>query len=314
MLTPDDLAARTNRAVAAATFAAADLGLAVETPRVLHDMFSVIVHLAPSPVVARVPTVLPQAYLDAPDVQNAQQRAELAVAGWLADRGCPVVGPSPLVPREPVPHDGFSITFWQLVEAVEEPELDLVRRAAHTARLHAELRDYDGSGLGFWTPFGAYIPESLAALEHLPGLVDATDLARAQREWEALAPVLTSRAAFEATFPGVPVQPVHGDAPYYNMIPTADGLLWSDFEMVSMGAVESDLAMAGHDAVNAYDAAATELGLRRVDRRVLRLTEAAGRLASVAVLAMAPELPMLVDAVAPALDGWRQLPEVTEID
>ncbi|OBF25061.1 aminoglycoside phosphotransferase [Mycobacterium sp. ACS4331] len=313
MLTPDDLAGRTSRAVAAATAAATDLGLTVESPRVLHDMFSVIVHLAPSPVVARVPTVLPQAYLDAPDLQTAQQCAELAVARWLADRGCPVVGPSPLVPREPVPRDGFSITFWGMVEEMPEPELDLVHRASYTARLHAELREYDGSGLGFWTPFGAYIPASLAALEHLPGLVDATDLARAQREWEVLAPVLTDRETFEAAFPGVTVQPIHGDAPYYNMIPTADGLLWSDFEMVCVGAVESDLAMAGPEAVAAYDAAATELGLRHVDQRVLRLTETAGQLASVAVLAMATQLPMLVEAVAPVLDAWRQRPEVTEI-
>ena len=50
--------------------------------------------------------------------QTAQQRSELAVAGWLADRGHPVVPPSPLVAREPVRREGFSMTFWQFVEEV----------------------------------------------------------------------------------------------------------------------------------------------------------------------------------------------------
>jgi hypothetical protein len=63
-------------------------------------VFSVVVHLSPAPVVVRVPTVLPHTVAADPDVQAAQQRSELAVAGWLADRGHSVVPPSPLVPRE----------------------------------------------------------------------------------------------------------------------------------------------------------------------------------------------------------------------
>ena len=51
--------ARTARAVGAAAAAGRQLGLEVREPRVLYDVFSVVVHLAPSPVVVRVPTVLP---------------------------------------------------------------------------------------------------------------------------------------------------------------------------------------------------------------------------------------------------------------
>ena len=108
MLTADDIAARTARAAAAAAAAGKDLGLRVDEPRVLYDVFSVIVHLTPTPVVVRVPTVLPPMYSTAPEKQTAQQRSELRVAGWLADRGHPVVAPSALVPREPVRRDGFS--------------------------------------------------------------------------------------------------------------------------------------------------------------------------------------------------------------
>ncbi|MGZ5379953.1 MAG: hypothetical protein ACXWD8_18780 [Mycobacterium sp.] len=121
MLTPDELAARTERAVSAATAAGGDLGLPVSQTRVLYDVFSVIVHLAPAPVVVRVPTVLPPSYSADPETQTAQQRSELDVAGWLADRGHPVVPPSPLVPREPVRREGFSMTFWQFVDEVPGP-------------------------------------------------------------------------------------------------------------------------------------------------------------------------------------------------
>ena len=71
--------------------------------------------------------------------------------------------------------------------------------------------------------------------------------------------------------------------------------------------------MVGPEGVAAYNAAAATLGLRAVDQRVLRVTEAAGRLAVVAVLAMTPELPMLLDALGPSLDAWRATPPITEI-
>ncbi|BBY19296.1 aminoglycoside phosphotransferase family protein [Mycolicibacterium litorale] len=305
MLTSDDLAARTARAVTAATAAGRDLGLHVDEPRVLYDVFSVIVHLAPSPVVVRVPTVLPASVRSSPERQTAQQRAELSVAGWLTDRGLPVVPPSPLVPREPVVLDGFSMTFWQYLDAVSDGEPDLAQRCASTAGLHAALREYDGGGLGFFTQFETYIPAALTELEHQPGLLDAADVQRARQDWEHLAPVLTSRAGFEAAFPGVDVQPIHGDAPFHNMIPTATGEYWSDFELVTLGAVESDLALVGPEGHAAYDAAAVGLGLRALDERVLAVTESAALLASVACLAMAPQLPMLVDALAPAVQSWR---------
>lgn len=313
MLTPDQIAARTARAVSAATAAGVELGLRVDDARVLYEAFSVVVHLAPSPVVVRVPTVLPPSYATSPDIQVAQQRAELAVAGRLAARGHPVVAPSPLVPAEPVRRDGFSMTFWQFVEQLPDAEPEMPKRIAETARLHAALRDDDGGELGFWAPFGMYIPDGLAALQGRMDLLPLSDLARAQREWALIAPVLTSRATFEATFPGVELQVIHGDAPYHNMITTPSGELWSDFELVTVGAVESDLALIGPDGIATYDAAAAALGLRTLDQRVLRVTEAAARLGVIAALAMAPELPMLVAAVAPMVESWRAGPELREL-
>ena len=312
MLTPDEISARTARAVAAAAAAGAELGLQVDDARVLHDMFSVVVHLAPSPVVVRVPTVLPPSYKESPDAQAAQQRAELAVAGWLADRGHPVVPPSPLVSAQPVRREGFSMTFWQFVGQVSDAEPNMSERVEQTARLHAALRDYDGGELRFWAPFG-HIPDGLVALQGRDDLLPASDLARAQREWAVIAPVLTSRAAFESCFPGVGLQVIHGDAPYYNMLTTSRGELWSDFEMVTVGAVESDLALLGPGEIATYNASAVALGLRPVDQRVFRVTETAARWAVVAALAMAPELPPLLEAVAPMIETLRTTPELHEL-
>jgi Ser/Thr protein kinase RdoA (MazF antagonist) len=255
--------------------------------------------------VVRVPTVLPGALRSDPDRQLDQQRAELAVAGWLADRGFPAVAPSPLVEREPVQHDGFSMTFWRYLDAVTDAEPDWARRCASTARLHAALRDYDGGGLTFFPQFSTYISEALTELAHKPDLLDGADARRALRQWERIEPVVTSRAGFEAAFPDVELQPIHGDAPFHNVIVTAAGEYWSDFEMAGLGAVEADLALVGPEGRAAYDAAAAGLGMRRLDERVLAITESAGLLAAVAALAMAPQLPMLVDALAPAVELWR---------
>ncbi|WP_143659478.1 hypothetical protein [Streptomyces sp. MP131-18] len=127
-MTPDQLAARTARALDAAVAAGRALGLAVTDAAVLHDVFSVVVHLAPSPVVVRVPAVLPSSA--GPDAQAAQQQTELDLVSRLAEQGVPVVPPSPLVPAGA----GAARRFLDDVSAVRRggPEC--------RARLRAQLR------------------------------------------------------------------------------------------------------------------------------------------------------------------------------
>ena len=79
-LDPQEIAARTARAVAAASALAAEHGLRVTEPRVLHEAFSVVIHLAPAPVVARVPVVLPRGFER--EALLARQRRELEVV-WI---------------------------------------------------------------------------------------------------------------------------------------------------------------------------------------------------------------------------------------
>ncbi|MFV2121022.1 phosphotransferase family protein [Streptomyces sp. Act-28] len=305
-LSPQQLAHRTAAAVDAAVGAGRALGLTVTDATVLHDVFSVVVRLAPSPVVARVPTVLPD-HVGLDDLA-LRQRAELDVTRWLADRGTPVIPPSPLVPREPVRRDGFSMTFWQFVEEDHGKEPDYVANAESTADLHAAMRAYPGP-LSFLSAVEPrFVTDSLAALGRRPDLIGPAELERARREWQVLEPLVSSRAAFEAAFPGVDLQPVHGDAPPVNVFTGVDGNLYADFELVTLGPVEWDLAVLGPAYEAAYDRGAERNGLRLLNGDVMGFVNAVGMLRAVSVLALAPRLPVVVEYVKPVVERWLAAP------
>ncbi|MEV6975275.1 aminoglycoside phosphotransferase family protein [Kitasatospora sp. NPDC093806] len=305
-LTPQQRAARTSAAVGAAVAAGRELGLTVTDPRVLHDVFSVVVHLAPSPVVARVPTVLP--FPDDLAPLARRQQDELDVTRWLADQGVPVIAPSALVPREPVRRDGFSMTFWPFVAEDHGKAPDYVANAESVAGLHGAMRGYPGR-LEFMSAVEPrFITESLTRLGRDPGLIGAAELDRARREWQVLEPLVRSRSAFEARFPGIDLQPIHGDCPPVNVFSGVDGDLHADFELVTLGPVEWDLAALGPEHTSAYDRGARRNGTRPLDEEVLRFANALGMLRAVTALALAPQLPELTDLLRPAVDHWQTTP------
>ncbi|MFJ5264812.1 aminoglycoside phosphotransferase family protein [Streptomyces sp. NPDC088387] len=305
-LTPQQLAARTSAAVGAAVAAGRALGLTVTEPKVLHDVFSVVVHLAPSPVVARIPTVLPR-----PDDLASlarRQQDELDVTQWLADQKIPVIAPSPLVPREPVQRDGFSMTFWPFVEEARDREPDYVANAECVADLHTALRAYPGRLEFLSAADPRFIADSLALLDGHPDLIGAAELDRARREWRILEPLVRSRDAFEARFPGVGLQPVHGDSPPANIFHAVDGDLYADFELITLGPVEWDLAALGPDHEAAYDRGARRNGTRPLDKDVLAFVNALGMVRIIATLTLVPQLPDLMEYLEPAIDHWRTTP------
>lgn len=304
--TPEQLARRTASAVDAAVAAGRDLGLTVTDPRVLHDLFSVVVHLAPSPVVTRVPVVLPPT--ETPEALARRQQAELDVAQWLDARSTPVIPPSPLVPRRPVARDGFSLTFWQYVEEDRDRAPDYAGNSRRTAALHAALRSYPGELSFLSTADPDNISASLTSLAGRPDLLAPDDVDRARREWELLEPLVRSRTAFEAAFPGIDLQPVHGDCPPANIFHSTAGDLYADFELLTLGPVEWDLATLGPELVAAYDRGAAEAGIRPLDERVLRFVDAVGRLRGITALALAPQLPVLVEYLTPMVEPWRGMP------
>ncbi|HET6860362.1 MAG TPA: aminoglycoside phosphotransferase family protein [Streptomyces sp.] len=300
------ISARAEEAVRIATEAGRRLGLTVDGPRVLHDVFNVLVHLAPSPVVVRVPSLVEVE----PGEQVTKQRHELAVAGWLADRGVRVVAPSPLVPREPFAWQGRSLTFWEFVseEKDESPLSDelmmerYIEQTGWVAELHAHLADYPGE-LPLLAPIVPATGDALRGLRDRPEVLAAADLERAEREYEVLAAVV---ADLNHYFPRARVQALHGDAPYYNILRTREGHLFSDFEEVTAGPVEWDLTMAGPQAVAVYEQA----GGQRVDRGLLELMEQARLLQIVSALAFTDRMPELAPQLEPMVDQWRALPEL----
>ncbi|MEJ7733163.1 MAG: phosphotransferase [Polyangiaceae bacterium] len=298
-------ASHKTRAIEAATGAGRALGLEVGEPVVLHDGFSMVVHLAPSPVVVRVPRVLPAGLALA--AQSARQAREIAVVQWLDEQGFPVVRPSALVPRTPVTRDGFSMTFWEKVEIDASAAPDFLANAARVVDLHAALRACPVA-LPFLSPLAISVPGGLAHLDANPTLIEPSDLAKANAEWRVLAPVMASAGAFRTRFPRARVQPIHGDAPAYNLVTTTTGIRHADFEDATLGTPEWDVAAFGPEVHAAYDAAAERSGLPPLDADVLRVMQSARSLQMVACLAIAPQYPGLAEAIAPMIAEWRGKP------
>lgn len=302
-VTSEDITRRTAAARDAAVAAGRDLGLTVTDPKVLYELFSVVVHLAPSPVVARVPVVLP--HTENLDAVSARQRRELDVARWLTGRGVPVIPPSDLVPAEPVQRDGFSITFWPFVEEDKTKEPDYAANSEKSAELHAALKDYPGELEFLGTADPQFITEAFRILEKHPDLVDPADLERARSEWAELEPAVSSQAEFEKRFPGVELQPVHGDSPPANIFASTNGPLFSDFELITYGPVEWDLASLGPELEAAYNRGARAHGIRELDKDVMEFVNAVAAVRIVACLALAPQLPQLAEFMKPMIDSWR---------
>lgn len=303
-LTPEELTARTVLATEAAFNAATNLDLRVEETRVLHDAFSLVLHLHPSPVVVRIPLVLVPG--TTPEDLTLTQQRELDVTDWLAREGVPVVRPSPLVPLEPVREDDFSMTFWELVDVADDHQPDAQADHAVCAALHAALAAYPGV-LPFLAPFNQGLPAMMEALEGSLQLGD-DDLDRAHAQWQALRPVLASATAFHERFPEADVQPIHGDSPSRNVIRSRRGLVFGDFADVCQGPVEWDLAGHGPEAAAAYDAAAGPLGMRTIDPDLQRVMDTARRLQAVASFSLVPQLPILEQELQGSLDAWRASP------
>ena len=122
---------RQRRAVEAVVTLARKNGLRVEEPTVLNDLFSLMVHLKPAPVVARVATCMPKLRMP---IEGWLER-EISVTTYLAEQGAPVVVPSQELPPGPHERDGFPISYWTYVEPDPDPDyqplLSYARRPSH---------------------------------------------------------------------------------------------------------------------------------------------------------------------------------------
>jgi hypothetical protein len=205
--------AATQRAVDAALAVAREHGLTTERAVVVRDLTNVLVHLAPAPVVARVPITL--ARLRAGDWFAEEMR----VASFLAAAGAPIAPPADVV--EPGPHerDGFHVSFWRWIDT--DVERFDAAAAGHALReLHAALATYPG---------------------RLPTCDRLDEVRRLLATFEQSDEIAGLRA-LAAELDPLDGRPIHGDAHLRNVLWSRDGPLWTDLENVCRGPVEFDLA------------------------------------------------------------------------
>jgi hypothetical protein len=201
---------RAMSAVEAAVAVADAYGVHCEKPVVLREAWHVLVHLWPSPVVARVTS-------GAPGIDPADVERELTVARHAARAGAPVVQPSDLLPPGPHRHDGHTLVFWHYVAQTGKLDASAAGRGLHT--IHDSLADYDGE-----LPRAGRAEEVRAMLQPFAPSDDVELLCD-----------LASRELPEG-------QALHGDAHLFNCIQTTAGPIWHDLETACRGPREYDLA------------------------------------------------------------------------
>jgi hypothetical protein len=201
---------RVMTAVDAAVAVADAYGVHCEKPIVLGEAWHVLVHLWPSPVVARVTS-------GAPGVDLGDVERELAVARHAVRRGAPVVRPSDLLPPGPHRYGGHTLVFWQYLG--REGEVDSTAAGRGLRRIHDSLVDYNGE-----LPRAGRAEEVRAMLQPFPPSDDVELLCE-----------LASRELPEG-------QALHGDAHLFNCIQIPTGPIWHDLETACRGPREYDLA------------------------------------------------------------------------
>ncbi|NJS13141.1 MAG: aminoglycoside phosphotransferase family protein [Microcoleus sp. CSU_2_2] len=280
-----DRSALTARAVAASVSVASTYGVRAIDPHVLADAYSVRVHLKPAPIVARISTLTP--ILRSP-IESWLAR-ELSVAEFLAAKGAPVVPPSDLLPSKPHHCDGLAMTFWRYFEPVSDalPAAAIVGQMQ--AELHPVLRDYPGD-LPLLGPPLNDIPRGIDRLKQLGNILPASDLTLLQTTYDRLLPQLSNPVGL--------LQPLHGDAHALNLIPTAKGLLWNDFEDTCTGSIAWDCINLDDEGIAAYPNA-PDLATLEPYRQMRKLH------AIVWVYAMLPELPDWLESAKALLVDLR---------
>ncbi len=210
-------------AAEAAVKVAASLGVCGTDPVVLADGANVVVHLSPAPVVAKVAASTTAIRHDV----AAWLQRELDVTSFLAERGAPVVVPSPEVPATVHHGDGQVMSFWQYVDSSGYVLPDEATTGSMLRDLHAALRGYPGQA------------PVLAPLGDIPAFLARphTILTPAQG-----AAVAAAYARLTAELGPYPAQPLHGDAGAGNLMATSTGWIWHDFEDTCSGPVAWDLA------------------------------------------------------------------------
>lgn len=209
----------------AAAKVAAGLGVTSHEPLVLADGANVIVHLRPSPVVAKVAA---STAVVRPDPARWLQR-ELDVVSFLAAAGAPVMTPSPEMPATVYHGDGQVMSFWRYLRSSGGAPPGEATIGSMLRDLHATLRSYPDPLPGL-TPLGD-IPAFLARPRTRLRPAESAALSQAY-----------TRLTAELAHLSPATQCLHGDAGAGNLMDTDTGWVWHDFEDTCSGPPAWDLA------------------------------------------------------------------------
>ena len=192
-----------------------------------------IVHLTPSPLVAKVAASTAAVR---PDL-DAWLGRELDLPCFLAAAGAPVMTPSAEVPAEVHHAAGHAMSFWTYLTPSDAGPPDEATIGSMLRDLHAVLRTYP-----------APLPP-LAPLARHPGVPGQAADREHRKRWSAPPTPAVLAEAFgrltgelTAASASTPVQALHGDAGAGNLMATGGQWVWHDFEDACSGPVAWDLA------------------------------------------------------------------------
>jgi len=214
-------------AIEAARRVALRVGLGKVVPRLLSVSEHAILRLSPAPIVARVRR--------GAGAEEAMGR-ELAVVRHLAEREAPVLQPLLGLDAGPFTEAGLAMTFWNFVPHVPaDGENQQHRMLAERALdiVHEAFADYPD-----WLPaFEEKIAFSRALLEVAPPALKPEDRHFLLAVHDEIKVSSEERV------------PIHGDAGIHNILMTAKGPLWIDFEAACRGPKAWDYVALGAEDV-----------------------------------------------------------------
>jgi hypothetical protein len=224
----------TRTGVAAAIEVGHRFGLPTDDPEVLHFKSNVLVRLGS--VVARVPGTTLFARPD----PTAWLVRDVELSRHLTERDVLVVSPTTDPPAGPHFAGGAPVTLWHYTPHEPGHSLTPSEVAGSLARVHEALEDYPGE-----LPKHGPVDDLRTLLERHGHVMDG-EAPRLHEELERIV----------AALPDDPIRPLHGDAHSGNVIATADGPCWLDFEDTWRGPLGWDLGVlsmeSGPEALQAY--------------------------------------------------------------